>query len=344
MAIFEVAATTALHGVARAANTDGAEVHLSDVTTPVRTARSQRALRLLAAFRALRRDQLETLLLGAEQLTREARRVAVHRVVVDLRERGLLVALALAGPAGTAARAYALTPLGKRAFAASDPTYPGRGKHRSVSVVQLDHALALADIALRFRDTITKAGNIRMTWECDWEAATRLGSMRVVPDALVTLQHDVWRTRAFIEADRSTEPSAAFADKVRRYVELYRGDSWRNGMRAWPLVLTVTTTDAHARSLAALTQRVATDEGGGRIARSFRFTHDAELRSAGPLAAIWCVGGEPMRAPMIDDPRVTVSSVIPDTTAIVSAPDARSPERKGTELNLENFTGGIYGA
>jgi hypothetical protein len=54
----------------------------------------------------------------------------------------------LAGPAGTAARAYALSSLGKRAYAASDPTYPRWGKHRSISVVQLDHAIALADIAI----------------------------------------------------------------------------------------------------------------------------------------------------------------------------------------------------
>jgi hypothetical protein len=60
----------------------------------------QRALRLLAGFGALRRDQLETLLLADEALAPASRRVATHRAVAELRERGLVQTVALESAAG----------------------------------------------------------------------------------------------------------------------------------------------------------------------------------------------------------------------------------------------------
>jgi hypothetical protein len=290
---FARAATNPLLRVTPRTNNDGPQDAISHLNTPVRTSivRVQRAMRLLAGFGALRRDQLETLLLADEALSPASRRVATHRAVAELRDRGLVQTIALASRGSAAPRGYALTERGHGLYGASDPGYPRRRTKRVLSVVLLDHAVALADIALAFRDAVTQAGDIALLWESDWEAVARLGTTLAIPDALVTLEQGGWRTRAFIEADRSTEWLSAFATKVRRYVDLYRREEWRRAMGAWPLVLTVTTSDTHACSLARVAQRVAVAEGGSPIARAFRFTSVDKLGTRGALAQIWHIGG-----------------------------------------------------
>jgi hypothetical protein len=119
---------------------------------------------------------------------------------------------------------------------------------------------------------------------------------------LVTLERGAWRVRAFIECDRSTEWYQAFAEKVRRYVDLYTADEWRVALTTWPLVLTVTTSDAHARALARVAERVAAVQGGSRIARSFRFTSYDELQRRGPFAMVWHVGASGAATEIFDPP------------------------------------------
>jgi hypothetical protein len=251
--------------------------------------RAGQTLRLLAAFRALGRAQLEAFLFADERLTAASRRVVVHRILRQLRERGLVQAFVKPGPAATGggSRAYVLTPAGQRVYAADDPSYPRQ--IRTPSTVLLEHAIALADVAIAFRDAAARATDIAFSWESDWEAVARMGSAVVIPDALVTLERKGWRTRAFIEADRATEREGAFARKLRRYIEFYRSDAWRASFGAWPLILTVTTSDAHARSLCRLADRVTRSEGGTRITHAFRFASLDDLRMAGPLAPIWHV-------------------------------------------------------
>jgi hypothetical protein len=180
--------------------------------------------------------------------------------------------------------------------------------------VLLEHAIALADAAIAFRDAAARATDIGLWWESDWEAVARIGSAIVIPDALVTLERQGWRTRAFIEADRATERESAFARKLRRYIELYRADVWRASFGAWPLILTVTTSDAHARSLCRLADRVTRSEGGASIAHAFRFASFDDLRVAGPLAPIWHVAARVDRCallePSAEDEHRTVGSLI----------------------------------
>jgi len=272
------------NGAAKAANRER--------TAPARTSSSrlEATLRLLAAFRAVRRDQLEAFLFAGAPVTPPSRRVAAFRILGELRERGFVEAVVLPGTVATAGatRAYVLTTAGQRAYAADDSAYPRR--LRRPSIVLLDHAVALADIALAFRDSATRAGDIDLSWQADWEIVHELGCTTVIPDAFVTLERDGWRTRAFIEADRATEREHAFANKVRRYVDLYRDDRWRSVLGTWPLILTVTTSDERARSLCRLAFRVAETEGGARIRQSFRFAALDELRHRGAFEEIWHLG------------------------------------------------------
>lgn len=278
----------------RGVNNDGTPDTIPGGTAPQRPndARTSRVLRLLAAFRALRRVQLEAFLFDGQARNGDSQRVLVNRVLRVLRERGLVQAVVLPGAvtAGAGSRAYALTAAGQRLYAASDASYPVR-RLRTPSTVLLEHAVALADIALAFGDAATRTGDTALCWETDWEAVARLGSAVVIPDAFVTLERQGWRTRAFIEVDRATERVAAFERKVERYVELYLRDAWRASFGTWPLILTITTSDAHARSLCRLAERVTCHGGGARIAHSFRFACFDGVRRTGPLAPIWQVAG-----------------------------------------------------
>ncbi|MGH2490642.1 MAG: replication-relaxation family protein [Candidatus Limnocylindria bacterium] len=295
------AITRPLLRVTAKAKTGATDPAFHDLNAPSRSARARDGLRLTAAFQALRRDQLEALLLGGAGLKLTSRRVVALGVLADLRERGLAEKVGLPG-AGSAARcAYVLTAAGQRMYAAHDASYPRRRATR-LSVGLLDHAVMLADIAIAFGAAATNAGDVDLLWESDWEAVVRVGSSLVIPDALVTLERGGWRTRGFVQADRSTEWQHAFAEKVRRYVALYARDQWRATLVVWPLVLTITTSDAHARSLARLAYRVATGEGGSRIARAFRCSSFEALCARGPLSSIWHVGDFGDDVALLDDP------------------------------------------
>jgi hypothetical protein len=284
--------TAPLLRVARGSHNGAAADANRQWTAPARTSSSRldATLRLLAAFRAVRRDQLEAFLFAGAFLTPPSRRVAAFRILGELRERGFVQAVVLPGTVAAtgATRAYVLTSAGQRAYAADDGAYPRR--MRRPSIVLLDHAVALADTSLAFRDSAARAGDIDLSWQADWEIVHDLGCTTVIPDAFVTLERGGWRTRAFIEADRATEREHAFANKVRRYVDLYRDDRWRSVLGTWPLVLTVTTSERRARSLCRLAVRVAEAEGGARIRQSFRFASLDELRRRGAFEEIWHQG------------------------------------------------------
>ncbi len=320
----------------------GTNPHLN---TPSRI-RVQRALRLVAGFGALRRDQLEALLLAGEPLTPRSKRVVAHRIVAELRARGTVRSAALAGGDGSGSVGYVLTAAGQRVYAASDASYPRRRASRELSVALLDHAIALADIAVAFRNAALRAIDVALVWESDWEAVARLGSTAAIPDAFVTVERGKWRTRAFIEADRSTEWNRAFAGKVRRYIDLYHRDTWRGAIATWPLVLTVTLSEVRAQSLARVTQRVVDAEGGSRIARAFRFASLEELSRRGPFEPIWYVGDGagrlaiPELEPPISAPRDRVENLAADPSGLDStAVSLRLPEEESHHGFLNNRTG-----
>src|SRR5437870_11540765 len=199
--------TAQLLRVTRTSENDAATDANRQWTAPARTSSSRldATLRLLAAFRAVRRDQLEAFLFAGVRPTPPSRRVAAFRILGELRERGFVQAVVLPGTVATAGatRTYVLTTAGQRAYAATDGGYPRRV--RRPSIVLLDHAVALADIALAFRDGAARAGDVDLSWQADWEIVHDLACTTAIPDAFVTLERGGWRTRAFVEADRATE-------------------------------------------------------------------------------------------------------------------------------------------
>ena len=92
----------------------------------------------------------------------------------------------------------------------------------------MGHGLMCAEVALSFRHAArSNPGHELLDWECDWQAFERLGAKLVVPDAHLVYSTKVWVLDAFIEVDLATEGSRVFAWKIRRYLDLYRGGTWR---------------------------------------------------------------------------------------------------------------------
>ncbi len=292
VAVVAAFATSGLLRVTAQAQNGAADSTNSERTARARTSSSRldASIRLLAAFRALRRDQLERFLFPGEALRPASRRVAAFRVLGTLRERGLLQPVVLPGAAATGGttRAYALTAAGQRVYAADDDAYPRR--LRRPTTVLLDHSVALADICLAFRDRAVEAGDIDLSWQTDWDIVAELGRTPVIPDAFVTLARFGWELHGFIEADRATEREHAFANKVRRYVDLYRAARWQGVLGYWPVILTITTSERRAKFLSRLAFRVSSAEGGRPISHSFRSTSFEELARRGPYEDIWYMG------------------------------------------------------
>jgi hypothetical protein len=255
--------------------------------------RDEFALRLLAAFRCLSGAHLEQFLDPRGALTPPSRRVMTFRTVRRLRARGLVASRDALPDShrGVPFLAHALTPKGRRVYAFLDARYP-IARLRAPSPGTTAHCLLIADIALTIRGATDGSAGPRMTWECDWETVSRIGSTLVVPDALLTYERDRRRVYAFVEADRATERGPAFAHKVARYLRLYRSDVWRAALPVWPLVLTITTTTGNARHLSRTAARAVTRAGETQLMSRFCFTTFDELsRPGGPFARIWRVAG-----------------------------------------------------
>src|SRR6266550_2963346 len=154
-----------------------------------------------------------------------------------------------------------------------------------------------AEVALAFRRAArANPGHELLDWECDWQAAERLGARVVVPDAHLVYATEDRTLDAFGEVDLATEGSRVFAWKIRRYLDLYRSGSWIKHVRVWPRILTITPTQTRARMLRRVTETVLEAQlFRDRLKRStaFGFTTLEELIGlGGPLGEIWSVVGE----------------------------------------------------
>jgi hypothetical protein len=261
------------------------------------TAREREVLVRLGLFRSLNTFQLERFLVPEPGLTAESKRVITKRILAALRKRGLVVPSAhlIGGPGGGSARlVYHLTDAGQRAAAVLDPTLSLRERRRPGSLF-VEHTLMCAEAALAFHHAArAHPGHELSEWRADWQIPELLGSSRVVPDALLTYSTRTWEFDAFVELDLGSERPRRFSAKIAAYLDLYRRGAWRRTLRAWPLVLTITRSEARASALKRATEellRRARD--AGRLSRvEFDFTAlPALLGSPGPLGAIWQVAG-----------------------------------------------------
>lgn len=259
--------------------------------------RESEVLVQLSGFRYLTEPMIEDFLFGESSFTPLSRQVITRRVLNRLKGKGLILETPrVVGPAGGTARlVYFLTAKGYNAARSLNPGLPSRQPNlRGTSL--MGHGLMCAEVALAFRRAArSNPGHELLDWECDWQAAERLGARLVVPDAHLVYSTTKWIVDAFIEVDLATEGSRVFAWKIRRYLELYRSGSWVKNLKVWPIVLTIAPSSARARILRRVTETVlAADPRRDRLMRATEFsftTLDDVLGLSGPLNTIWSVAG-----------------------------------------------------
>jgi hypothetical protein len=260
-------------------------------------AREREALLRLASNRSLNTSQVERFLLSGSGLTVESRRVVTKQILGSLRRRALVAASAhlVGGPGGGSAQlVYHLTDAGHRAATAVDPAL-GMGRALRRSTLFVEHSLTCAEVCLAFLEAArAHPGHDLVEWAADWQVADRLGHSRVVPDALLTYSTGTWEVDAFVEVDLGSERPSRFSDKIAAYLDLYRRGEWRRHLRAWPLVLTVTTDRARTMMLKRATEGVIRRQrDSARLSRvEFDFSElSSLLGQEGPLGPIWQVAG-----------------------------------------------------
>ena len=261
---------------------------------------------LLALCRYLTARQVSEFLFGGSTLTARSRQVIAWRVLRRLVRRGL-VALTprhVGGVgSGSTEAGYFLTPAGLRLAATVHPDLPSRRPTRRGTFL-LAHSLALADTALAFhRFARSEAGAEILAWESEWQIAVKLGGSRIVPDARLTYATTERAIDVFIELDMATEGTRFFAQKITRYIELYRDRGWCEFLPAWPLVLTVTPNEARVETLhvaagAAVEYELAADELAECV---FHFCSLPALRRASFVSdRVARIAGRDGRHPILD--------------------------------------------
>lgn len=267
--------------------------------------RETQVLLELAGFRFLTQRHVDDCLFGGSTLRPLSRQVIVRRVLVRLNRRGLVLQAPCTGGgpvAGAARLAYFLTAAGYSRARALNPGLPaGRTGIRGTTL--MGHGLMCADVALAFRRAArTHPGHQLVDWECDWQAAERLGSTVVVPDAHLVYLIGQCEIHAFIEVDLATEGSRVFARKIDRYLDLCRSREWQTHLPVWPIVLTVAPNASRAGALRRVTATLLeAQHDSERIAKlvAFAFTSlDELLGQDGPFGAIWQFAGRSGRQPM----------------------------------------------
>lgn len=261
------------------------------------TSQQLEILRHLASFRYLHSAQIEALLFDGSRVSPASRGTLTRRLVRELRRRGFIAARrrlvgGLGG--GSARQVYVLTDAGRRALRAMTGSSLRQLSARGTLFVE--HALAIADVALAFRRAaLARPGHLFVSWESDWELAETLGPSPIRSDGRLVYATGSCELEAFIELDLDTERPAAFAKKIARYLDCYRSGLWRERLPCWPTVLTVAPTVVRATSLRRTTEAVlAAASDGPALAQvtEFCFAAAAHLEEdGGPLGAIWQITG-----------------------------------------------------
>lgn len=281
------------------------------------SARDLEAIRQIALHRFLTRPQIEELLLSRDALTPRSRQVIAWRLLGRLRRAGYVSSTArqIGGFAGgSSGPAYFLTSSGLRAAGTQFADLP---KRRPVqrSAFLAAHSLLAADIELAFRRSARKSdGEEVELWEADWQIAMRLGAHAVIPDARLAYRVGAWRDHLFIEADLGTEGTRFFARKICGYVDLYQSGRWREFLRVWPRILTVTLNDSRAASLQRATEAMLNSQYAyfGSTLSCYFLPIDA-LQNAGVRAACY-VANQKAREPLLDLEELAACAASSSTT------------------------------
>jgi hypothetical protein len=269
---------------------------------PISSPRESEVVLRLAAFRFLSAAQIAEFVLSGSRYSTRSREEINWRVLGSLKARALVACTPrmVGGPGGGAARlVYYLTPAGyrlARLLCAGIPVH----RAKSPGTFLIRHALMTAEIALAFgRASASHEGHELVAWECDWQAALPLGASAVVPDGYLVYAVNTRRLHAFVEVDLGTEHTAFFARKIRRYLDLYRGN-WRSRLPVWPAVLVVAEGEARATQLRRVTETVIGSQPDQRRLRDavpFAFAGVGDVLGPwGPLGEVWEFAGRRERA------------------------------------------------
>jgi len=274
--------------------------------------REMRALVLLASFRYLTRFQLEEMLFDAHPERRGPREVMTRGVVRRLQREGLVTEhpRVVGGTAGGSGRmVYSPSAAGLKTVRSFCPGLPAR-ESGSRRPFLLQHSLATAEVALAFQRSARELGHQLVEWECDWSAAERFGAGAVVPDAHLLYTSHEYELEAFLEIDLGTERMRYFAEKLRRYIELWRGGTWRARLASWPLVLAIVRDERRAVSLMRVAEAVLSNADAARADVEI-WIGDAEGVNANPLAPIWRVVGRGSPYALLPPPALRIENVEP---------------------------------
>ena len=269
------------------------------------TSRELETLLQLACFHYLTAAQVEGFLFDDSALQSASRARVTRRILAGLVSAGYVQAArrVFDQGAGPARRVYVLTASGeavlRRSGRRAGPPPARRG------TLFVEHALMTAEVALAFRRAArAKPGPELRSWASDWDLAAAIPGSPLVPDAHVVFATERMTLDLFLEVDRGSERPAAFARKIRAYLEWHWSGTWRDHLTVWPLVLVITPTALRAVSLRRTTETAVAGFGGEGT--EFRFAPLEHLQDAGPFATIWQVAGRPGVEPLL------VSDAAPD--------------------------------
>ena len=255
------------------------------------TKRELETLLELACFHYLTAAQVERFLFESSALQAASRTRVTRRILAGLvRARFVQAARRVveAEGGGPARRVYTLTTSGeavlRRSGRRAGPPPARRGS------LFVEHALMTAEVAVAFRRAArAKPGPELVSWESDADLAAAIPGSPLVPDARVVLAGDRVTLDLFLEVDRGTERPAAFARKIRAYLEWHCFDRWREHLKVWPLVLVITPSAVRATSLRRTAETVLrTMPSDGT---EFWFAPLAHVIEPGPFSEIWQVAG-----------------------------------------------------
>lgn len=269
------------------------------------SARETKVLLLLACYRYLSRDQIQRFVLEVG-IGPTSRNTISWRILDSLIRRGLVerTVRLIGGPDGGSGRyGYFLTAAGYRLARSLNGALPAR-RPASGGTFLMRHGMVTADVALAVRRwPQSQPGDELLDWECDWQAALRLGNSPVVPDAHFVYATADYEIDVFLEVDLGTEGTRFFARKISRYLDLYRSGGWREYLPAWPLVLTVTPSETRSAALKRATEAVLSSQPDAAKIRGqteFGFSSLSDLLgSRGPRDAIWRIAGRTGSRPLV---------------------------------------------
>ena len=291
--------------------------------------RDLEAVRLIALHRFLTHPQLEELLFAGEPLTPRSRQVLAWRVLRRLQRDGYVAATPRhvgGSSGGSSLPAYFLTRSGLAAAALTCPDLPANRPARRAAFLA-PHSVMTTEIELAFRRAAAGASDHDVeVWEADWQIAMRLGDRAVKPDARIAYRAGGTRYHMFIETDLGSEGTRFFARKMRWYIELYENGTWREFVRVWPRILTVTLTDVRAASLRRATQAMLDSRYAWSRPLCAYFVSLDALRSSGLSALCHAVDAKEL-VPLVD-----LAEIVAKQAATAAATNAR---------NVESTLGGL---